>query len=186
MCEIDMPCSFQAGDGRPLKVQVAARSKTVADANACRRAFAMLLALDTSNVVLRPTHWKCSETELLRRIAHLLTQEQQPLVVSPPRATGSTIVRQAVAGDLDTRQEDNSMETLRILLKCLDVEGGECDPSRFRVHPDGLKPWQAVDALMMPGSLKRFLEDNMFTVLPKINGKGFTFRFGDLHVEQGE
>ena len=141
ICKIDMPCSFQAGDGRPLSVQVAAPTKNMADANACCRAFAMLLALDPSNVVLRPTHWKCSEAELVHRIAQLLQQEHQPLAVFPSRAAGSTKARQAVGGDLDASQDDSSMEILRILHKCLDVEGGECDPSRFRTHPDGLKPW---------------------------------------------
>ena len=64
-CELDMPCSFQQDDGLRLVVEATARKKDDAGEKACCKAFATLIAMDASKVVLRPTHWTRPVAELM-------------------------------------------------------------------------------------------------------------------------
>ena len=148
-------------------------TKKEADDNSCRRVFAILLVRDASRVVLRPAHWRCTVAELVADIGAILQRQQQPLAVPHSRTGRSS---QTVNPDVG--------KTLTILYKCLDYEGGECDPSHFMTHPDGFKPWLALDGLLQPGSLRGFLEAHRFQVLPKPDGKGFTFRPTPVHSQQ--
>ena len=64
-CVLEMPNSFAPNDGRVLRVESVAGSRSAASAIACFRMMARLLHEDPSQVVLRPVHWNVSVKDLL-------------------------------------------------------------------------------------------------------------------------
>ena len=77
-CRIDMPCSFQHGDGIPCSVEACAETKAEASENACLRALAHILAENQTDVRLRPKHWNISIKQLHERIGAVLRGEPLP------------------------------------------------------------------------------------------------------------
>ena len=77
-CWINMPCSFQQGDGILCSVEACAETKPTASENACLRALAHILATNQDLVRLIPKHWNITLTELRERIAAVLRDEHPP------------------------------------------------------------------------------------------------------------
>ena len=81
-CRIDMPCSFQHGDGIPCSVEACAETKAEASESACLRALAHILDVNQkllwSEVRLMPTHWNISIEQLHDRIDAVLRGEPLP------------------------------------------------------------------------------------------------------------
>ncbi len=68
-CVLDLPNSFEPGDGLRLVTEIEAVTKDATSEQACRRAFSRLLMGRPEMVVLQPTHWKVSLDELLVNIS---------------------------------------------------------------------------------------------------------------------
>ena len=77
-CRINMPCSFQHGDGIPCSVEACAETKAEASENACLRTLAHILAENQTEVRLRPKHWNISIRQLHERIDAVLRGEPLP------------------------------------------------------------------------------------------------------------
>ena len=81
-CWINMPCSFQHGDGIPCSVEACAETKAEASESACLRALAHILDVNQkffwSEVRLMPTHWNISIEQLHDRIDAVLRGEPLP------------------------------------------------------------------------------------------------------------
>ena len=149
ICEIRMPCSFTKGDGLAFTARCSGSRKTDAEQLACRRALATLLSTNPSAVLLRPTHWRCSTTQLIAGIAEILGQpaEHQPLAVPPARSS-------AYLPPEPSQEAHREQEILNILWACLESSRtGICDPSHLRRLPDGSQPWLQLDSLLPPGNV---------------------------------
>ena len=64
-CTLDLPNSFNRGDGIRLCVSSKGPTKQKADQFACRLAFTYLLMENPAQMLLRARHWNVSITELL-------------------------------------------------------------------------------------------------------------------------
>ena len=71
-CRINMPCSFQAGDGLLFGNEGYAQTKKGASEHACLRALAHILTAGHTRVRLMPKHWEIPIEELRARIADVL------------------------------------------------------------------------------------------------------------------
>ena len=83
-CSLDLPNSFTPTDGRRLQTEGYATTKDEASELACRRAVALLLMMEPSQVVLRPAHWQISPSALLEGLPFTHTaHEALPVHVAP-------------------------------------------------------------------------------------------------------
>ena len=80
-CVLDLPNSFEPGDGLRVVTEGEADTKDAASDKACRCTFSRLLIDNPEKVVLRPTHWNVSVDELMAHISTLLMESHQALPV---------------------------------------------------------------------------------------------------------
>ena len=80
-CTLTLPNSFQAGDGIVLVAQGTGTDEQNASEDACHTAFAILLILNMSQVVLREAHWNIEVPALVNAVNALVHAEGQALPV---------------------------------------------------------------------------------------------------------
>ena len=179
VCTINMPCSFAAGDGLAFSASASGRTPKEASAAACRRVLTMLLYWNADALVFRQSHWKCSAEELVEHLRQLSSG-------SPSRSAGSSNpgpavrVRQPLAAHYvppePGAENERTAEIIRLLQKCLQVDGGRSDPSFFWRHRDtGVIPGRELDWMIPRGTLRAFIESRPeFTIVPG-QGKRWSF-----------
>ena len=91
-CILRLPNSFHPTDGLEVLTEGVDADQSRASEQACVKAFAILLCLDPSQVLLRPKHWMISIDELVAEVNGILhrDREDQALPVQTMSATTST------------------------------------------------------------------------------------------------
>jgi len=166
-CTLTLPNSFQAGDGIVLVARGTGTDEQNASEDACHTAFAILLILNMSQVVLREAHWNIEVPALVNAVNTLLHAEGQALPVHQRTAR-----QNGLEGDaMGFAARDVAVADL--LRMCLRTHGGEVDPAR--ISRDLLRPemvnqgldmatqprmFQRLDALLHPRQLRPWIEQH--------------------------
>ena len=158
-CSLDLPNSFTPTDGRRLQTEGYATTKDEASELACRRAVALLLMMEPSQVVLRPAHWRISPSALLEGLPFTHTAHQALPVHVAPRSLQAGVE----AGRL-TEAEVND-RVVALLRSCLTAHGGSFDPSRISRAALGQQlgeeaVYSQLNKLLLPGGLRPFVESH--------------------------
>ena len=166
-CTLTLPNSFQAEDGIVVVAQGTGSDEPNASEDACHTAFAILLILNMSKVVLREKHWNIGLPALVHALNTLLHAEGQALPVHQRTAR-----QNGVEGDaMGVAARD--VAVAHLLRMCLRTHAGEVDPSRIshdllrqEMVNQGLdmatqpRMFQRLDALLHPGQLKPWIEQH--------------------------
>ncbi len=162
-CTLRLPNSFQQGDGIELVARGTGTDEKNASEDACHTAFATLLILNMSQVVLREAHWNIEVPALVNAVNALLHAEGQALPVHQRTAR-----QNGLEGDaMGFAARDVAVADL--LRMCLRTHGGQFDPARIShnlLRPYGLdmatqpRMYQRLDALLHPGDLRPWIEQH--------------------------
>ena len=158
-CSLDLPNSFTPTDGRRLQTEGYATTKNEASELACRRAVALLLMMEPSQVVLRPAHWRISPSALLEGLPCTHTVHQALPVHVAPRSLQAGVE----AGRLTAAEVNDRVAAL--LRWCLTAHGGSFDPSRISRAALGQQlgeeaVYSQLNKLLLPGGLRPFVESH--------------------------
>ena len=158
-CSLDLPNSFTPTDGRRLQTEGYATTKDEASELACRRAVALLLMMEPSQVVLRPAHWRISPSALLEGLPFTHTAHQALPVHVAPRSLQAGVE----AGRLTAAEVNDRVAAL--LRWCLTAHGGSFDPSRISRAALGQQlgeeaVYSQLNKLLLPGGLRPFVESH--------------------------
>ena len=158
-CSLDLPNSFTPTDGRRLQTEGYATTKDEASELACRRAVALLLMMEPSQVVLRPAHWRISPSALLEGLPCTHTVHQALPVHVAPRSLQAGVE----AGRLTAAEVNDRVAAL--LRRCLTAHGGSFDPSRISRAALGQQlgeeaVYSQLNKLLLPGGLRPFVESH--------------------------
>ena len=158
-CSLDLPNSFTPTDGRRLQTEGYATTKDEASELACRRAVALLLMMEPSQVVLRPAHWRISPSALLEGLPFTHTAHQALPVHVAPRSLQAGVE----AGRLTAAEVNDRVAAL--LRSCLTAHGGSFDPSRISRAALGQQlgeeaVYSQLNKLLLPGGLRPFVESH--------------------------
>ena len=158
-CSLDLPNSFTPTDGRRLQTEGYATTKDEASELACRRAVALLLMMEPSQVVLRPKHWRISPSTLLEGLPCTDTVHQALPVHVAPRSLQAGVE----AGRLTAAEVNDRVAAL--LRWCLTAHGGSFDPSRISRAALGQQlgeeaVYSQLNKLLLPGGLRPFVESH--------------------------
>jgi hypothetical protein len=166
-CTLRLPNSFQQADGIELVARGTGTDEKNASEDACHTAFAILLILNMSQVVLREAHWNIEVPALVNAVNALLHAEGQALPVHQRTAR-----QNGLEGDaMGFAARDVAVADL--LRMCLRSHGGQFDPARIsrdllrrEMVNQGLdmatqpRMFQRLDALLHPGQLRPFIEQH--------------------------
>ena len=158
-CSLDLPNSFTPTDGRRLQTEGYATTKDEASELACRRAVALLLMMEPSQVVLRPAHWRISPSALLEGLPGTHTVHQAlPVHVAPRSLQAGVEAGRLTAAEVNDR-------VVALLRWCLTAHGGSFDPSRISRAALGQQPgeeavYSQLNKLLLPGGLRPFVESH--------------------------
>ena len=158
-CSLDLPNSFTPTDGRRLQTEGYATTKDEASELACRRAVALLLMMEPSQVVLRPAHWRISPSALLEGLPFTHTAHQAlPVHVAPRSLQAGVEAGRLTAAEVNDR-------VVALLRSCLTAHGGSFDPSRIsraalRQQPGEEAVYSQLNKLLLPGELRPFVESH--------------------------
>ena len=158
-CSLNLPNSFTPTDGRRLQTEGYATTKDEASELACRRAVALLLMMEPSQVVLRPAHWRISPSALLEGLPGTHTVHQALPVHVAPRSLQAGVE----AGRLTAAEVNDRVAAL--LRWCLTAHGGSFDPSRISRAALGQQlgeeaVYSQLNKLLLPGGLRPFVESH--------------------------
>ena len=158
-CSLDLPNSFTPTDGRRLQTEGYATTKDEASELACRRAVALLLMMEPSQVILRPAHWRISPSALLEGLPFTHTVHQALPVHVAPRSLQAGVE----AGRLTAAEVNDRVAAL--LRWCLTAHGGSFDPSRIsraalRQQLGEEAVYSQLNKLLLPGGLRPFVESH--------------------------
>ena len=158
-CSLDLPNSFTPTDGRRLQTEGYGTTKDEASELACRRAVALLLMMEPSQVVLRPAHWRISPSALLEGLPGTHTVHQALPVHVAPRSLQAGVE----AGRLTAAEVNDRVAAL--LRWCLTAHGGSFDPSRISRAALGQQlgeeaVYSQLNKLLLPGGLRPFVESH--------------------------
>ena len=161
-CVLDLPNSFEPGDGLRVVTEGEADTKDAASDAACRCAFSRLLIDNPEKVVLRPTHWNVSVDELMAHISRLLMEPHQALPVHVKKRKAQFSREAASERYTDTPEvwESRVADLLREILRC---HGGSFRPFKISHKQMGLAPgdervYSKLNKLLRKGELKPFVE----------------------------
>ena len=158
-CSLDLPNSFTPTDGRRLQTEGYATTKDEASELACRRAVALLLMMEPSQVVLRPAHWRISPSALLEGLPYTHTVHQAlPVHVAPRSRQAGVETGRLTAAEVNDR-------VAALLRRCLTAHGGSFDPSRISRAALGQQlgeeaVYSQLNKLLLPGGLRPFVESH--------------------------
>ena len=159
-CSLDLPNSFTPTDGQRLQTEGYGITKDEASELACRRAVALLLMMEPSQVVLRPAHWRISPSALLENLPGTQTVHQALPVHVAPRSLQAGVE----AGRLTAAEVNDRVAAL--LRWCLTAHGGSFDPSRISRAALGQQlgeeaVYSQLNKLLLPGELRPFVESHL-------------------------
>ena len=173
-CVLDLPNSFEPGDGLRLVTEVEAATKEAADEEACRLAFSRLLMERPGQVVLRPAHWKVSLDELMAKISLPGGPHQAlPVHVNARRAQ---LAREAASERYTDTQAVWESRVADLLRQILRRHGGSFRPSQISHKLMGLAPgeettYSKLNKLLQKGELKPFVEAHSEFVCRHVEGR---------------
>jgi len=160
---LDLPNSFEPGDGLRLVTEGEGATKEAASEQACRLAFTRLLMERPGLVVLRPAHWKVSLDELMANIS--LPGEWHQALPVHVRARRSQLAREAASERYVDANEVWKGRVADLLRQILRRHRGSFDPSRISHKLMGLAPgeettYSKLNKLLEKGELKPFVEQH--------------------------